>query len=82
MRGLRGCMNDRVRSNFGYEAQHAWAIPDIDLEMRVIGDVRSQPLKRPARIAFGPEKDRSLVVIDAKYPETMPREMEADLGAD
>jgi hypothetical protein len=36
----------------------------------------------PARVAFGPEKDRSLVIVRAMYAPTFAGKVTADLGSD
>ena len=80
MRRLSGRVDDGLRLNFGYKLQNALAIPDVEIVMRVVADICSKAIQRPAGIAFGPEEYSSFVVVDTKNAEPITGQMKAYFG--
>lgn len=82
VRWLGSGMDNRIWLNFGHEVQNALPVADVEIVMRVVGDVRSEAVQRPTGIAFRSEKDRPLVVVDAEDAEAVSREVQANFRAD
>lgn len=82
MRWLGRGMNNRIWLNFGHEVQNALPVADVEIVMRVVGDVRSEAVQRPTGIAFRSEKDRPLVVVDTENAEAVSRQVQANFRAD
>jgi len=82
MRRLRSRMDDDVGLDFSYRPENAVTVPDVRLEVSVIGDVGPEPIERPPGVALRPKENGSLVVIYSEDPEAVLSQMKADFRSD
>ena len=72
--------------NYGWlhrfnEGEDASSVPDIEFVVNKAFQLGGEPALIPARVALWAEKHRALVVIHAMNSVALPREINADLGA-
>ena len=66
---------------FVEQRQHALAIPDVERGVPVTGDLPAQMLEHPTGVAFRPEENRAMVVIDSVNLESLASEEPRNLRA-
>jgi hypothetical protein len=79
MRWLRCGMNDQVWPDLPYKSQYSITVPNIESRMPVSGNLPTQTLQHPARIAFRPEKNGPMITVDTYNMETLSCEEHSDL---
>src|SRR5581483_644163 len=79
---LRRSMYDYRRSQLRHERQNRGTVTDIDRVVLVSGNRVVQKPQGPTRVAFRPEKDRTLIVVHTGNPETPPMKIQAYFRTD
>src|SRR5262245_10879540 len=74
MRWLRRAMHNQIGTRLFEQGKDGFAVSDIEVGVLIVGDIPVQAFQRPGGITFGPEKDRSVVIIDSEDLKTVLRE--------
>lgn len=82
MARLRGGMHEQVGFEFGHQPCHATAVADIRFMLGEGGIALKQALLVPAGVAGGAKEIRTVVVINAVDPSSVPREILDNFRAD
>jgi hypothetical protein len=72
---LGGVMHEQVGFEFGHQPCHAIAVADIQFMLGEGGIALKQALRVPAGVAGGAKEIRTVVVINAVDPSSVPREI-------
>lgn len=75
-------MHEQVRFEFGHQPCHATAVADIRFMLGEGGIALKQALLVPAGVAGGAKEIRTVVVINAVDPSSVPRETLDNFRAD
>jgi hypothetical protein len=59
-------MDDDIGFDVSDKPENCVAIPNINVEMAIIGNRTAEELERPSGVSVRPEEDRALVVIYAE----------------
>ena len=81
VRGLRGGVDDQVRTHFLQQREHTLAVPDVERGVSVAGDLAAQALQHPTGVALGPEENRAMVVVDPVDLKSLARKKPGDFRA-
>ena len=82
VRGLRRGVDYHVRTKLADQLENRRAIANVDRKMLVAANRRTEPLERPAGVAFGSEKYGALIVVDSRDAKFALRKIFTDRGPD